>query len=176
MQREADEKAALVAQEQIEAGTETLRQLKNERDQLTDQLATFNQQRLEVDGKRRELMLELTAKRDQLRLAQDKIHQSEMRIEQINMQRQQLAERMQDDYGIDIASVEEQPTEDELEQREQIDAEITQLRKQISAIGSVNLDALEELEELESRYTGDGRAVPGPGAGQRDVATNYHPN
>jgi chromosome segregation protein len=114
LQREADEKAVLAAQAHIESGSETLQQLKNERDQFTDQLATLNQQRLEVDGKRRESMLELTAKRDQLRLAQDKIHQSEMRIEQINMQRRQLAERMQDDYGIDIASVQDQPTEVEL--------------------------------------------------------------
>ena len=133
--------------------SEALQELKIERDQLTDKLATLNQQKLEVDGRRRESALELTAKRDQLRLAQDRIHQSQLRIEQINMQRQQLAERMQDDYGIDIASVEGQPSEVELEQRELIDAEITQLRKRISEIGSVNLDALEELQELEERYT-----------------------
>ncbi len=153
LQRAADEQALLTALEQIEVGNETLQQLKIERDQLTDRLATLNQQKLEIDGKRRESALELTAKRDQLRLAQDKIHQSQLRIEQINMQRQQLAERMQDDYGIDLASVQEQPSDVELEQRELIDAEITQLRKRISDIGSVNLEALEELSELEARYT-----------------------
>ena len=152
-QRDSDDKAMLAAQVQIETGTESLKKLELEREELTDQLTQLSQQRDEVDAKRREIAIEQTGKRDLLRLTSDKLHQSKMRIEQILMQRDQLAERMQDDYGIDIASLEETPTEEELEQRDQVDTEISQLRKRISDIGSVNLDALSELEELESRYT-----------------------
>jgi len=75
-----------------------------------------------------------------------------MRIEQLNMQREQLAQRMEEDYGIDIASAEAPPTDQEIEERDKIDSEISELRKKIGGIGSVNLDSLQELEELESRY------------------------
>ena len=77
-----------------------------------------------------------------------------MRVEQLSMQRGQLAERMQEDYGIDISTVEDAPapTDEELQERDKVDAEISELRKQIGKIGSVNLDALQELEDLESRY------------------------
>ncbi len=152
IQRLADDKSAAAAIEEIENATQVRLQLTTQKDELADVLAGFTQDRLEVDGKRRRIAAELNNQRDQLRATQDKVHQSKLRIEQLNMQRQQLSERLQDDYGIDIASVEEQPTEEELEQREQIDAEITDLRKKIGTIGSVNLDALNELEELEGRY------------------------
>ena len=62
---------------------------------------------------------------------------------------------MQDDYGIDVANkdLELQLTEEEVQKRDEVDQEIGQLRKQISDIGSVNLESLEELEDLEGRYT-----------------------
>ena len=152
VQRESDEKATETAKAEIEKATEELAKLTVEKDEVADLLMKFTQDRLEVDSERRKLATELTGKRDALRLSQDKMHQAQMRIEQLNMQREQLAERMQDDYGIDIASVKDQPTDEELEEREKTDAEITQLRKKIGSIGSVNLDALQELEDLEGRY------------------------
>ena len=152
VQRESDEKATETAKAEIEKATEELAKLTVEKDEVADLLTKFTQDRLEVDSERRKLATELTGKRDELRLSQDKMHQAQMRIEQLNMQREQLAERMQDDYGIDIASVKDQPTDEELEEREKTDAEITQLRKKIGSIGSVNLDALQELEDLEGRY------------------------
>ena len=115
-------------------------------------------------------------------MAQEKVHQQKSRIEQLRLQRQQLAERMLDDYGIDIAkaetetnspklaiaatpddepeaeAVDEEPgnvaeePETPFSNRDEIDSEISDLRKKLSSIGSVNLDALQELEDLESRY------------------------
>lgn len=151
-QRTADDGAANQAAEEIKNTTAQLAGMAQQREELTDQLNQLTKQRLEIDAERRQVATELNRQRDELRTTQDKIHQSKMRIEQLNMQREQLAERLQDDYGIDIASVEETPTEQELEQRDQIDSEITDLRKKIGAIGSVNLDALQELEDLEGRY------------------------
>ncbi|MFT5302265.1 MAG: chromosome segregation protein [Mariniblastus sp.] len=151
-QFESDDQAKFCATEEIENATEELAQLVIQKDEFSDVLTRFTQDRLEVDAQRRKLATELNRQRDQLRTSQDKVHQSKMRIEQLKMQRGQLAERMQEDYGIDIATVEDDPTEEQLEERDQIDAEITQLRKKIGSIGSVNLDALQELEDLESRY------------------------
>ena len=63
---------------------------------------------------------------------------------------------MQEDYDIDIGTLDEFETNgeafDENAQREEIDSEISDLRKKLGQIGSVNLEALDELEELETRY------------------------
>ena len=57
-----------------------------------------------------------------------------------------------EDYGIEIQSVEAADSLIEESQRPEIDEEITNLRQAIGKIGSVNMDALQELEELEARY------------------------
>jgi chromosome segregation protein len=152
-QQQADELARSTAEQEIDAASKQLVELSSNRDQLMDLVGTLSRQRLELDESRRETAMALAAKRDELRQVQDRLHQFELRTEQISMQRDQLAERMQDDYGIDLSAVEDQPTDEELEKREQIDAEITSLRQKISSIGSVNMEALHELEELEERYT-----------------------
>ena len=43
-------------------------------------------------------------------------------------------------------------SEEEAGEREQIDTEIESLRRKVNSIGAVNLDALNELEELEVRF------------------------
>jgi len=95
--------------------------------------------------------LELTAKRDALRLAQDKAHQVKLQIDQLTMQQQQLADRLEEDYGIEIsaADIELSLTAEDQLQRDSIDSEIADLRKKIGHIGAVNLDALSELEDLD---------------------------
>jgi len=121
---------------------------------LAEKIESLSQKRVDFDSKRRELVKTLHAQRDELRKAEDSLHQSDFEKNQLTMQREQMANRLQEDYGIEIANVEHQPeSETELAQRDKIDAEITDLRKKIGSIGSVNLDALAELEDLEGRYT-----------------------
>ncbi len=67
------------------------------------------------------------------------------------MERTQLAGRLRDDYSIDVADLDAE--ESEIDQdRDAIDKEITDLRKKVGNIGSVNMDALIELEEMQQRY------------------------
>ena len=63
-----------------------------------------------------------------------------------------VAERLREDYGLDLATLDAPETSDETLARDQIDAEIAELRRKIAHIGNVNLDALAELEELEVRF------------------------
>ena len=136
--------------------TEAIGKLQLDREESTEQVQKLTAERTKIDSERRDLAIELSGRRDQLRLAQDKAHQATLRAEQLNMQRKQLAERLQDDYGIDLATAEDadlQLSDEERNKHEEFDDEITSLRKQISDIGSVNLESLAELEELEVRYT-----------------------
>ena len=64
-----------------------------------------------------------------------------------------LAQRVREDYGIELAELEDLPTsEEEQRQREEVDREIADLRRRISNIGAVNMAALEEIESLEERH------------------------
>ena len=157
-QIDADQEALKTAHENIESANKTLAELKIQQDSLTDELEALTKQRLEADQQRRKVAMELTQQRDGLRLIQEKAHQAKLQIDQLMMQRQQLAERLQEDYGIEIASSELDQTltsltDEDVQKREEIDAEISTLRKKLGQIGSVNIDALVELEDLEARYT-----------------------
>ncbi len=153
-QIKSDTEAEKTARAAIDAGSQALADLEQQNESASDTITRLLKQRTEVDTSRRELNLELTATRDALRQAQDKAHQAKLQIEQLTMQRQQLANRLEEDYGIEISAADPELdlSEEDLDQRDSIDAEIADLRKKIGHIGSVNLDALSELEDLESRY------------------------
>ena len=156
-QIKADQDTGKTAQESIAAANEIIAELKIQQESFADDLAALTKQRTEADTERRKVALELTGKRDSLRLIEEKSHQAMLQIDQLSMQRQGLAERLQEDYGIEIASSEIDETlsslaEEDLENREELDVEISQLRKKLGQIGTVNLDSLAELEDLESRY------------------------
>lgn len=157
-QIDADEKAHKAATENIESANKTLAELKVQQETLADELEALGKKRIEADADRRKVATELTEQRDALRLIEEKAHQAKLQIDQLTMQRQQLAERLQEDYGIEIASSELDQTltsltDVDVQKREEIDAEISALRKKLGQIGSVNIDSLVELEDLEARYT-----------------------
>jgi chromosome segregation protein len=118
---------------------------------------------------------QIRAGRDQLAGLQAQQHKVEVAATRTRHEAQSLCERMQDDYGIDLAAASqskstqdgvrsnEQSTNDDALlsaprspvpaiDREAIEREIAQLRDQINSIGAINLDALDELEQIESRF------------------------
>jgi chromosome segregation protein len=151
-QQREDDAAAAESKAQIGTDSKKLDQLNIQREEIADVLAKVSQSRTEIDHHRRQASLQLTGLRDRLRIVDERLHGSKMRSEQIEMQRTQLAQRLEEDYGIEISSLLKQEPVNDWPEREKIDLEIAQLRKRIGDIGSVNLDALQELEELESRY------------------------
>jgi chromosome segregation protein len=104
---------------------------------------------------RQEIQERVRQDRSQLTQLQSQQHQLDVATNKLRHQRQTLVERMQDDYGIDLATAGElESTSGEISERTAVEAEITQLRDQLNQLGSVNLDSLDELDELESRFNG----------------------
>ncbi|HVU87776.1 MAG TPA: chromosome segregation protein SMC [Pirellulales bacterium] len=83
---------------------------------------------------------------------EEKMHGHELATHEIRHARTTVADRLREDYGLDLAAAEEPQTIEETRRREEIDAEIAELRRKIAHIGNVNLDALAEVEELEGRF------------------------
>ena len=95
---------------------------------------------------------QLTTLRRRAQKLREQQHQLELSAEQVRHERRSLADRLREDYGIDLAAATDQPSPQEAEERAAVEQEIEMLRRKINQIGAVNLDALDELDELEQRF------------------------
>ncbi|MDR0337343.1 MAG: chromosome segregation protein SMC [Planctomycetaceae bacterium] len=156
--------------------------------------------RRELTAGRTKSQTELKRLQHELQKVRTKVHSKQLELERCNQEQKTLIDRMREDYGVDIAELDNQTTEynnnknnknnetslkdspetspegsletssedsSELssEPFEKIPAgkqlstfddyqkEIEDLRTKLQRLGSVNLEAIETLEELEIRYT-----------------------
>jgi len=101
---------------------------------------------------RAECTAEAQAARQAARRFEEQQHARELAAHEIRLERGALADRLRDDYQIELAQLEHAASDEEQRQREEVDREIAELRRKLNNLGNVNLDALGELEELESRF------------------------
>jgi len=114
---------------------------------------------LEVEhGELRQEKSMLAQQLDELRAKlvqkQSTLQKADLNVQQHEHQRAELATRISDEYGIDLALLATQHTSEQTEERDEVEAEITSLRERLQAIGPVNLAALSELEAVEERHSG----------------------
>ena len=109
-------------------------------------------QREALQEERSELKADIQRVRSRLRRLEEQIHAKELGAGEVRHDRNSLADRLREDYGIELAELEHQPTGEEQQQRDEVQQEIDELRRKINNLGNVNLEALEELEEQETRH------------------------
>jgi chromosome segregation protein len=90
--------------------------------------------------------------RAEVRKLDEKIHAQELAVHELRHDRAALADRLREDYAIELSELEHEPTEDERHRRDEAQQEIDELRRKINQLGNVNLEALEELRQLEDRH------------------------
>ncbi len=83
---------------------------------------------------------------------EEKMHAKDLAANEVRHQRGSLADWLREDYRIELAELEHEPTDEEQHQRAEVQQEIDELRQRINNLGHVNLEALEELQELEIRH------------------------
>ncbi|HEV7226754.1 MAG TPA: chromosome segregation protein SMC [Pirellulales bacterium] len=103
-------------------------------------------------ARRARLVADAQAVRVAARKLEEQQHAKELAANEIRHERGAMADRLRDDYQIELAESEQAPSDEELHRREEVDHEIAELRRKLNNIGNVNLDALAELEDLESRF------------------------
>ena len=108
--------------------------------------------REELQQQRTELTVEVQKIRARLRKIEERIHTQDLSANEVRHEREGLAARLREDYQIELAELEQQPSLEEEHQRETVQTEIDELRLKINNLGHVNLEALDELESLETRY------------------------
>lgn len=142
------------SERQILRATGELAELFLQKEVLTREIREAVAKREALAGERTRLGEEIHEARRRLRSRADEAHQKELSHHALVHERQTLVARLRDDYGIELSAPEAAPTAEELQQREAIEEEIATLRKKIQSIGAVNLEALAELDDLESRFGG----------------------
>ena len=116
------------------------------------QSVVIDQQRDVLQQDRVVLGREIQQVRRKLRDVEEQQHRKLLEESKASHERDALAQRLREDYQIELSELEDEPDEEEQREREAIDTEIVELRRKISNIGAVNLDALNELEDLECRH------------------------
>jgi chromosome segregation protein len=157
-ERVADLEAQIAeTEQQVLFGRQELAELYVWKESHAQALAT----QLEGDKARRAQKTRFTDRireeRQQLAAVEAQQHKVDVTISRLRHERETLCERLQDDYGIDLAAA-GQASDGEaalaagLADRDAVEAEIAQLRDHINGIGAVNLEALNELDETEARF------------------------
>ncbi len=113
--------------------------------ELVNRREAFRQQRTA-------LAAEVQKVHGQVRTFEEKIHAIELSANEVRHERTTLVDRMREDYCIELAELEHEPSGDEQRQREEVQQEIEELRQKINNVGNVNLEALDELDQLETRH------------------------
>jgi chromosome segregation protein len=137
----------------ILSGTSALAELYLAKDQHRTLSQELREQVTECEQQRRQITNSLAANHGTMEKITKEKHERELNSRELRLERKALQDRLKEDYGIEIANLHvEHETEAEAEQREQVEDEIATLRSKINNIGAVNMEALGELNDLESRF------------------------
>jgi chromosome segregation protein len=144
----------------------TLAQSYLDKEAAERQLAELMRQREQQRRERQALADRAQAARAAWQEQQEQAHARELAVSDLRHRRDSLVERLREDYQLDLAALYEdsfnrEPSASAADaladgSRLNVDAsvaneEIAELRRKLSRLGSVNLDALQELAELETR-------------------------
>jgi chromosome segregation protein len=106
----------------------------------------------ELVSRRGHLSDQLKRKQREIAVAREQLHQCELGAGEVRHERGSLADRIREDYGLEIAELTDEFDEQQQQENQAAEEEIAALRRKISNIGAVNMEALNELDDLETRF------------------------
>jgi len=118
------------------------------------QIADMHERRERSRSERARLTQQAQTARTEWRTHQESVHQRELEANNLRHQRETLVQRLRDDYQIEVAELTDREPSPETEPAPaNAQEEIEDLRRKLSRLGNVNMEALAELQELERRAT-----------------------
>jgi chromosome segregation protein len=127
------------------------------------QLAQWGRERARRSEERQQRTEQTQASRNAWREQQEEAHARELTVNDLHHRLETLCARLREDYQLELTALYEQartagslpgpsaPSGDEGTADLTPEQEIEELRRKLSRLGSVNLDSLEELNDLEAR-------------------------
>lgn len=125
------------------------------KERLQARLAELTEQRERKRQERARLTQQAQIARGEWRTHQESVHQRDMEASNLRHQRDTLVQRLRDDYQIELDMFSREPLASANGEAPLDPAaaqqEIEELRRKLGRLGSVNMEALAELNELEAR-------------------------
>ncbi len=150
----ADSSAKFVeTQREVLRATSELAELYIRKEVIEDEIAARSAEQKRLQNEKGEAASALQALRRKTQKLDEQLHQKELAVGNLQHERRALADRIRDDYGIELAAIESETSEEEQQEREEVESEIDDLRRKLNNIGAVNMEALNELDDLETRFT-----------------------
>ena len=143
-----EERQRLVVQE--EAITAEIAEMHRQREALQSDRHREQEHYQEVLVRSRELEGEITRLQRELGARRERRHELELHTSDLESQTRHLAERLQEDHHLEVASL--GPLEDDSFDGEAAEGQLQQLRRGIERLGSVHVGVLDEYEEQKERY------------------------
>ena len=130
-----------------------LAELYSTKDILSETWQRLAEEREATQKRRQETQQQLQDVRRRVRQVEEKRHKLELGLNSVRHEKASLLQRVEEDYGISVNDLDQPCSLEDSRDRAEIQAEIDDLRRKIHHLGNVNLEALEELQQLEERYT-----------------------
>jgi chromosome segregation protein len=159
VQRETREQMDAAAQQErtcqreILAASSQLATLYLTKDRISREVGALIARRDGLRSQRQTLAGDSQSAREQLQELQSELHQRELAASDMRHQRTSLVGRIREDYELELTERYESYTPDATLDRDSVQQEVQDLRRKIAGLGNVNMEALAELEELETRAT-----------------------
>ena len=114
-------------------------------------MRTQTEERLRLEGERTQADKDARAKNEQLLALERECARLEQKKNAAELEEKQILDKLWDNY--ELSHSEAQKQRQELENLQKATRRITELKRSISALGAVNLGAIEEFQRVNERYT-----------------------
>lgn len=152
LQAEADSiEAVLLDQQSALSETSTvLDKYKKDRDDLQTTINNKRKDRLKHTTEIDQQVADSKGLRAQLRIAEDQLHQNEVKLGRLDTQLENLINQLTEEYEISFEAA--QKKVEKIENVGKTRSEIQRLRNSLKQLGEINLGAIEEYERVNERY------------------------
>ena len=136
---------------QIEEKEVLLQSIRTQAGESQEQIRRLNQERLDLEGERNRADKASRDKNNDLMAMEREVSTLEQRKAAFEMEEHQLLDKLWETYELTHEAARQQRVE--LESTAKAQRRVAELKKSISALGNINLDAIEEFQRVNERYT-----------------------
>jgi chromosome segregation protein len=137
--------------ERIGQTEQKLQQLRSGSQEQNDAIRRLNEEKLALEGKRNQAGKDARDKNDELMKLQGEVSLLDSKRMASAMEEKQLLDKLWESYELSHEAAKTQRVE--LESVPKAQRRIAELKRSISALGSINPDAVEEFQRVNERYT-----------------------
>ena len=137
--------------QEIQEKQKTLSSLQEENQTQNEAVARLNQEKLDLEGERVKSTRESQNLNEELLRTEGEVSRLNQRRVSASMEEKQLLDKLWENYELSHEAAKQQRVE--IESVQKASRRIAELKRSISALGNVNVGAIEEFQRVNERYT-----------------------